>query len=418
MGALITDLKKLYVDCAAQDFAFYMAACYLVFSYLRPQAIYPLLDIIPWTQLTIVAGLMYLIAKRRLRIQSVHTLLLVFCLVIVVSCYKSQYPDLSFSKLDIPFILLAEILFFTNCISNVRQFKLITIVFFLILFKMAFFGARTWVSRGFGFTDWGIAGPAGFFANSGEFSLLMAMIAVMSLAFFSGRKLSNKLYYCLPLFAVMSVLAASSRGGQLALLTGVLFLGFGIGKLKIKNILWLLMFGYIAIAVLPDKQKDRFASMGSDNTSTSRLLYWEKGLDMLNRYPVFGVGFYTFPAYFSDHYSYLKEEDSYIGKRAEVAHNSFIEVGSGLGYTGLACYVFMLLMCHSQNRSVRKIMIGRGGEHQWLYRYSIGLDAALVVYVVGSCFMSVAFYPYLYLLMMFSQVNLNGGRIVEADLIR
>ena len=141
----------------------------------------------------------------------------------------------------------------------------------------------------------------------------MAMLAVMSLAFFSGRKLSSKLYYCLPLFAVMTVLAASSRGGQLALLTGVIVLGFGMGKLKIKNILWLLMFGYIAIAVLPDEQKDRFASMGSDNTSTSRLLYWEKGLDMLNKYPVFGVGFYTFPAYFSDHYSHLKDEDSYIG---------------------------------------------------------------------------------------------------------
>ena len=342
-----------------------------------------------------------------------HTLLLVFCIVIVASCYNSQYPDLSFSKLDIPFILLAEILFFTNCISNVRQFKLITIVFFLILFKMAFFGARTWVSRGFGFTDWGIAGPAGFFANSGEFSLLMAMIAVMSLAFFSGRKLSNKLYYCLPLFAVMSVLAASSRGGQLALLTGVIVLGFGIGKLKIKNILWLLMFGYIAIAVLPDKQKDRFASMGSDNTSTSRLLYWEKGLDMLNNYPVFGVGFYAFSAYFSDHYSHLKEDDSYIGKRAEEAHNSFIEVGSGLGYTGLACYVLMLLMCHSQNSSVRKIMAGRSGEQQWLYSYSIGLDAALVADVVGSFFMSVAFYTYLYLLMMFSQINLNGVKELE-----
>ena len=68
MSALITDLKKLYADCAAQDFAFYMAACYLVFSYLRPHAIYTLLDIIPWTKLSIVAGLMYLIATRLLRI--------------------------------------------------------------------------------------------------------------------------------------------------------------------------------------------------------------------------------------------------------------------------------------------------------------------------------------------------------------
>jgi Lipid A core - O-antigen ligase and related enzymes len=277
---------------------------------------------------------------------------------------------------------------------------------------MSFFGARTWATRGFGFTKWGLAGPPGFFANSGEFSLLMAMVAVISLAFLMKRDHLNKIYFLLPITASMTVLGASSRGGQIALIVGLLYIGFTIGKLKVKNLIYIGLAGYIGFSLLPQEQKDRFSNMGDDNTSTSRLNYWNAGIEMMNKYPFFGVGHYGFPEYYATHYSHHKKDVSdYLKNRREVAHNSFVQVGSTLGYLGLASYTYLLLLCYFFTRRIRKMSATVYLQNTpWVAPLSTGLDAAIIVYIIGSSFMSVAFYPYIYLMLMFNQSLYNAVR--------
>lgn len=404
MKLLLGDLGAFYQNCKKQDLGFYIAALYLVFSYLRPQMIFRELDILPWTQITIIFGLIYLAINSRIKFQSIHISGIAFFTVVLASSFNSLYQDLSMSKLSASYIWVIEMLFFTNIIRNREQFRLSIILFFLILFKMSFFGARTWLERGLGFREWGIAGPPGFFANSGEFSLLMAMLATMSIAFLSAQKEKpKKIYYLLPITAIMTVLGASSRGGQLALLAGLLIIALSIWKIRFKPIAGIALAVCITFFVLPEEQMERFKSMGSDSTSTSRLLYWKKGLEMMQDYPFLGVGYYSFPKYFSNKYNHLKEQGSYLSSREEVAHNSFIQIGSTMGYTGLVVFLWLHLLCYLQNRKVRKLLT----QGNWLYRFSYGLDASLVTYTIGSIFMSVAFYPYIYFLLMFSQIGLN-----------
>lgn len=412
MKGIFKDCLNFYTECKQQDFGFYMVAAYLVFSYLRPQVLFPILNIIPWTELTIVSGILYSIVKNRLKFQHVHFSLFLFCMIALISSYLSYYPDKSFNKLNVIFIWTTEVLFFTNCIRTTKQYKLITILFFLLIFKMSFFGARTWIERGFGFRGWGIAGPTGFFANSGEFSLLIAMLAAMSIAFILGHKKVNKMYYLLPLTAIMTVAGASSRGGQLALAGAMFVIAVVIGKLRIKNILLVTFMSLAVFSLLPDQQINRFSTAGDDDTSESRLIYWGAGLEMMNEHKWFGVGYYTFPQYFHDHYSMLFNESIINSGREEVAHNSLIEVGSTMGYVGLTCYLWLIYLVYSLNRKTRKILRKEQKDisTDWMPRYSIGLDAALVAYLIGSFFMSVAFYPYLYLLLMLSQSLNNCSR--------
>ena len=396
-----------------------MAAFYLVFSYLRPQAIYPALDLLPWTQLTMVLGVVYLVVKKQLKIQAVHIMLATFFLIIFLSSIFSTYPDISMNKLDVGYIWLLEVLFFTNCIKNLHQFKLIIILFFIILFKMSLHGAKTWAFRGFAFTKWGLAGPSGFFANSGEFSLLMAILAVLSLAFLlSHKEKINKLYYLLPITAIMSVLGSSSRGGQLAMVVGLSIVLVVVAKIKFKNICIVLIAGYIGFSLLPEQQKERFYSMGEDSTSQNRLEYWSAGLDMMQRHPILGVGHYGFSEYYSDYYApyQITSRNSFYANRKEVSHNSFIEVGSTLGYTGLVCYLGIIILFFHQNRMVRALLKGREVVQQsWVHGFSIGIGASMAVYIVGSLFMSVAFYPYIYLLLMFSQIFLNSANKIVSE---
>ncbi len=404
MKKLYLDFKQYFQDCRNEDLGFYIVAGYIIFSYLRPHVIFPFLDIIPWTQLFIISGLVYAGVKTTLKFQLPHFTILAFATVCLLSAFHSEFPTISFINVDIPFIWLLEALCFTACINSTKKLKLILILFFLVLFKISFFGARTWVQRGFGFQDYGISGPAGFFQNSGELSLLMAMLTIMSLSVMIGNESVKKVYYLFPLTTVMTVLAASSRASQLALLIGSFIFFLVKGKLNLRYLALAGAVIYGGFLLLPEEQKARFTSAGEDSTSQSRLLYWEKGIEMTEKYPWLGVGFQAFPAYFHANYADEIPEGSGFGQRREVAHNTLIEVSSEMGYLGLITYMWMYFIVFRINKQSRRLLRGSNldKEQPWLYQFTIGLDIAQILYLVGAFFMSVALYPYTYFMIMFS----------------
>mgnify|MGYP002623261235 CR=1 FL=1 len=149
----------------------------------------------------------------------------------------------------------------------------------------------------------------------------------------------------------------------------------------------------IVYAYLPAEQKKRFESAGSDDTSKARLIYWEKGLEMMQDHPLTGVGFYNFPIYFDYYYTEFKV----YKKRKEVAHNHFVEVGSSLGYPGLITYTLILLICFNVSRKIRKLLMQHNLNKHWIHPFTIGMDCAMLGYIIGAMFMSVAFYPYVWI---------------------
>jgi len=81
-----------------------------------------------------------------------------------------------------------------------------------------------------------------------------------------------------------------------------------------------------------------------------------------------------------------------------------VEVGSEQGSIGLATYLFMYFYSFLINARTRKELRKRGPDikEHWTYRFAVGLDIANIVFIIGGFFMSVAFYPYNYLMLMFS----------------
>lgn len=417
--SVFSDLGTYIKECINENFGFYCVAGYIIFSYLRPQAIYPLLDIVPWTQLCIVMGLGYALIKSQLKYQMTHFVIFMFGVSTVISSFISYNSDISLKGVSVVFIWMLEVLLFTSCIKTLHQFRLILILFLLVLFKISLFGAKTWIGRGFAFQDYGIAGPPGFFSNSGELSLMMAMLVIISLAVIHQNTKISKLYYLLPITALMTVLAASSRASQLGLVVG-LFLFFILrGQFKIRYLLIGGLVCYIGFLLLPEGQKQRFTSAGSDSTSVSRLTYWAGGVKMFNEHPIVGVGYKCFPHYFHSHYRYMIPKGQSWGNRLEVAHNTLVEVGSEQGSIGLITYLIMYFYSFRINSRTRGILRKHGPETKthWTYRFSIGLDIANIVFIIGGFFMSVAFYPYNYLMLMFSGAlnNIVGRKDMVFD---
>lgn len=386
---------------------FYLGLAFIVLYYLRPQVIIPGLSIIPWMQIVILLGFLAMVSNNRLKFTGTHFLAFLFATLAWLSAMNSLYPEISSKNITTPFIFALEVLFLSNCVKNIKQLQLLLIVFFLCILKMSFFGARVWITRGFGFAAWGIQGPSGFFQNSGEFSLLMAMCVVMSIPLILYMKPKTKVYWALPLTAAMTVMGASSRGSQLALLVGLIYLLLTYKVVRFKNLAYIAVLVSIVWALIPNEQVARFETAGSDGTSVTRLEYWSAGIDMAKKYPLLGVGFKTFP----EHYDrfYKVRDGSYLSNRKEAAHNSLIEVVSTLGAPALILYLGLHLSVFS-NRSFLQKCKNPVPDLIFLDSFRISLNGAIVTYFIGAFFMSVAFYPYIYFLL--------GLTIIKAQIFR
>ena len=412
-SVLKNDLKVFRQDLKGQDLIFYLGLAFIVLYYLRPQVIIPGLNIIPWLQITILIGFLAMAGNSRLKFTGTHFVVFLFATLAWLSAMNSLYPAISSRNSTAPFIFALEVLFLSNCVKNVKQLQLLLIVFFICIFKMSFFGARVWASRGFGFAAWGIQGPAGFFQNSGEFSLLMAICAVMSIPLILYMKSKTKLYWILPITGIMAVMGASSRGGQLALLVGLIYLLLAYKKIRFKNLLYVAVFASAVWAIFPEEQKARFETAGSDGTSTTRLDYWEAGIDMAKEYPLLGVGFRTFPEHY--HRFYKVSNGSYLSNRKEVAHNSIIEVASTLGipalilYLSFHFYIFSSRSLLKNHKDVRPDLI-------FLDSFRISMNGAVLTYFVGAFFMSVTFYPYIYFLLALAIIRVRLSMQEEGEL--
>jgi len=407
------DVKTFRQALKGQDLIFYLGLAFIVLYYLRPQVLIPGLNIIPWLQITILVGFLAMAGNSRLKFTGTHFVVFLFATLAWLSAINSLYPDISSRNITTPFIFALEVLFLSNCVKNVKQLQLLLIVFFLCIFKMSFFGARVWVSRGFGFSAWGIQGPAGFFQNSGEFSLLMAISAVMSIPLILYMKPKTKLYWLFPLTAVMTVMAASSRGGQLALLVGLIYLLLVYKKIRLKNLVYVTVFVSIAWALFPAEQKARFETAGSDQTSTTRLEYWKAGIDMAKEYPLLGVGLMAFPEHYHRHYKVA--DGSFFSNRREVAHNSLVQAASTLGIPAFILYLWFHFSVFS-SRSLLKKHKDPAADLMFLDSFRVSLNGAILTYFVGAFFMSVTFYPYIYFLLALTIIKVRLFREQRREL--
>ena len=360
----------------------------------------PAIDILPWAQLAIMfAGLTWLADnKRQFEKSSVFFLIVVFNIVAVLSAANAAFPEWAWSQIHHSYNWVV-IYFLTVSIVNTRQRMFFLIVILLLAsFKLAFHGTRTFAGRGFAFTDWGLKGPPGFFENSGE--LAMQMLIFIPLMWFFAQTMKphvGKWMYRFFLFAaatgVITVIGSSSRGGQLALV-GQLLIVFLIGRFSLKSVSAVLLVGILGFMLLPEKQLERFSTAGEDKTSQSRLLYWENGWDMMKNHPALGVGFDNFRLY---HAKYYGHEIESLTKRPEVAHNSFVQVGTGTGFTGLSIFLLLLILGFSTSRRIRQNVDERDGVACFDANLARGLSAGLWGFLIAGQFISAAFYPFVWI---------------------
>jgi putative inorganic carbon (HCO3(-)) transporter len=385
-------IKTLWQFFWSEHPAFWCICGYLFIEYFRPQSIYPAIDILPWAQLFLIFSLMlsFIDKKSKLNWTITHTWLVLFSLQIYLSFVFAYDTEISknqhihFTQWLIVFFLI------TSIVTTRERFYVILIVFFICSLKLSIGTAKIWAMRGFAFTNYGINGPQGYFQNSGELAIQMLVLVALSAYLLSymwknSGWVEKVILLLSVLTPILTIIGASSRGSQLALAAIIiLFFNKNIFRPKV-----LVVFMLMVIAInqfLPDEQKDRFRSMGGDNTSTQRILYWKNGWEMMKDFPLTGVGFFNFPRYFADYYPQDVNFTNNKGQKvAELPHNILIQVGTDAGFPALLFYLMILI-------SVLKQKTLKGYD----LVVKKGLVLGLIGFFIAGQFVSVAYYPFMW----------------------
>lgn len=387
IGEIWTYLKR-------QDALFGLINLYLFFEYVRPQTLYKALDIMPYAQIILVVTLALAVFKGCLgRVKNpLNKLIIIYFLVILASSFQALAPQISFEKLS-EFIAWMIIYFLiVNIVNTENRFLIFMFAFMLYSFKMSQFSFRNWLASGFSFINIGSGGGPGWFHNSGEFGIQMVIFFSVGGCFFWGLKefwprWKQCVFFLFPLTALTGTVSSSSRGAVLGV-AGVAFFWLLKSKHKIRGILLLGIIGAVVYSFIPDQQMTRFEAMGEDNTSTSRIDLWERGLVLIDQYPLLGVGYEN----------WLVAQERVFGiEESQVCHNIFIQCASELGYVGLSVLLLMIIFTFVNNYQVRKMVRQSSRDNRFLFFMAHGLDGALVGYMVSGFFVTVLYYPYFWI---------------------
>lgn len=382
--------------------SFWLICIYLFLEYVRPQSVYPAIDILPYAFVTVVLTFIaYAQEGNHQRVGNPENKLIVlFLLVILTSSVFAYSPATSFGNLQIFLTWLLIYYLIVNIVNTPQRFFIFLLSFLIYNFKMSQHGFISWAQVGFQFRDWGVTGAPGWFQNSGEFGIELCIFLPLSIYFILSLKeywgRTKLLFFLLlPFTAVASVIATSSRGALVGSAAALLWM-VAKSKSRIKALLAIAIVLAGVYSFIPPEQYKRLEASGEDKTSIARLTRWKAGADMMEQYPYLGIGYANWSTYVRDFYP---------GQEMGLPHNIFIDAGSELGYTGLTVFGLMILYTLVNNYRTRKLAAKI--DNKFFYYTAHGLDAALIGFVVSGSFVSVLYYPYFWINMAFT-VALNN----------
>lgn len=399
---IIDSLKIIWRDICQEHAAFIITCLYLVFEYNRPQSIYSALDILPWGKVLLITGILVSFGERKASRSTPGSWLplSLFAGCVLVSMFYAFYPPIAFDawKRFFPWVLV--IILITRVVTTRQRLFLFIAVYFLSNLKMAQHGFISWAIRGFGFSGWGVTGSPGWFQNSGEFSMEMVVFLPLLLTYivFFRKDWSRSVRLFFYLFSVMvigSIVASSSRGAIVGLCIVGLW-GLASSQQRIKTMILLALTTTLIYTVMPNEFKDRFKTAGDDKTSLTRLAYWEGGKKAIQSFPAFGVGLANWPAWAKVNCPELIGAKGW-GEDMEVLHNTYMEAATELGLAGGTAFGLLLLQVYVTN--CQSLRLARARQDHFLEATAIGLNGSLIAFMAPSYFMSVLYYPYVWILL-------------------
>jgi putative inorganic carbon (HCO3(-)) transporter len=391
---------------SSSPIAFWALVTFTYVLFVAPQLTYPILQQLSIAKLVIIFGILAHVANRLGRGAPIVTgaretsLILALLAGGALSVIWSFWPGGSwdvltneFGKSVIVFLLLSEV------IDTPRRLRILLGSMLLWGLLIADTIIRDYLAGHFMRSDTnrvlGFDSPLA--ANPNDAALLLAMLCALAFGLFlaARRLVARGALAMITMIFVYAVMLTLSRGGFLGL---VAMLG-AIALHQRKRPAWMLALllgvGGAWLVLAPAGYGARVTSIfdiSQDETGSAQAR-WDStivSLQMMLGRP-WGVGL----------------GQNVLGLRARGAdlwvhvHNVFLQIGTELGVVGFAIFVVLVVtLMWNLRRSLRELNTVAGAED--LRSLGVGVEVALVVFLVGGLFAPVAYHFYFYYLAGFA----------------
>lgn len=231
--------------------------------------------------------------------------------------------------------------------------------------------------------------------NDFGFSLCVIFPMVIYLVLESRSKIGKGVWLTALVGTLLAIIGTQSRGASLGLVATVLYLWLQ-SRSKVMGIA--LMLGMVLVAALYASPV-YFTRMGTlvdyqqETSASRRIIAWKGAIRMAGDHPVLGVGSGHFPRAFGLHYR------PHEGFHWMTAHSVYF---LALGELGIPGFVFITMFVignyRRMARRVKEIRASSGGENAAYERTFVYLNASLVGFGVAGAFLSVLYYPHMFVL--------------------
>jgi putative inorganic carbon (HCO3(-)) transporter len=342
-------------------------------------------------------------------------LLLLLCLTALLSIPLALNPKEAWDTFNDAFI--KAVLMFIVMINVVRtKWRLRGLLFLAIGVSvyLSFKALADYQSGNLTVEGYRVAGSiGGMFGNPNDMALHLATILPITVALmFTTRNVFIKLIYIVcGALMVAAIVVTFSRGGFLALSGALLVFAWKVGRRhRLSVMLGMIVFMGVFMALAPGSYGERLGSILDHSRDTvgsagARQELLIRSIIVAAKHPLFGVGMGNFHT---------------LSIRELVSHNAYTQVASEMGVTAMIIYIMFMLTPFKRLREIeRETFESRQGSR--FYYMSIGFQASIVGYMIGSFFASVAYLWYIYYLVGYAiclrrmyQLDLEANGEVKA----
>jgi putative inorganic carbon (HCO3(-)) transporter len=320
----------------------------------------PILPKTPWTSLLCIYGVFTFVS---------------LCLGSLYLGRSLPIPDSARFGIWHDYMAMPALLFLTAAVEPTRgQMKAMVIVMCVAMLAVdhSFWGAisgRDFSTFSSDLRDAGSIGDAG--SNGLAAFEAQTTTFLLAIASFERKMLLRLGYLGIAVFSAICAMYSFSRGGYLALLVGVLFLGL----VRQRTFLVLLvLFFWVGTSLVPQAVQQRVLmtydqNNGSlDHSAVTRFTLWEDAMQVVSGNPVIGTGFAT--------YAYMHRVGDY-----KDTHNLFLKVLLETGVVGLLLFLWLLASTFGTS-----YQLFRHAEDPFVASLGLGLAGWVVCAIVANAF--------------------------------
>lgn len=323
--------------------------------------------------------------------------LIAFILWMGLTTAFSIYPELSLEQytkvLKIQLMTLVAL-------ALLHEKKHIQLFVWVNVLSIGFFGVKGGIytiQTAGGGRVWG---PGGFIGGNNEIGL--AMLITIPLMYYlyltTASKWIKRGLMAAMLLTAVAVLGTQSRGAFLAIAA----MGFVLwlrSPYKSNSAIFIALIAVVLLAFMPDSWFERMGTIKNyeeDGSAMGRITAWKMTFNLANDL-FFGGGFFIYTPFV-----YSLYQPDFV--KAFVAHSIYFSVLGEHGWVGLGLFLTVWFLVWRDAASLRNRVKGVD-ELIWVHHLAGMCQVALVGYLVGGAFLSLAYYDYPYNLLVMIAVT-------------